>query len=915
MDTWGDALPPTAPGPGPRKKDYNKTPQELVGEFWAKFFSKKPGKVTSIFPRSLYATLLPPSHARGFSSARNAAESYEAAAKECREKVKRIVRECNRTNEKFTDPDFDIESDPDNNCLNGLVRSEPEDAGSGMPVTAGQLHGALDTLVSSQVLGPQASVPINVAEIRNFIGSSNPWASLLGADNDPGAVKSSGSNATTRNAMRQTRNGKPDVKTHARRYDVKAGESYMPGTVHRLDWIFESPQFTLDGYSSSDIKQGSVGDCWWLAAVATIAHRKELIDKVCVARDEECGVYGFVFQRDGEWIHTVIDDNLYLTYEDFDYYGDTYDATGKRAREHRKQNQTGSGALFFSKCADPNETWLPLLEKAYAKVHGDYEAISGGSSGEAVEDMTGGVTTMMETNRVLRKDRLWKELVNSDGEFVFSLSAVGTGWDTQKSGLALGHAYSILQATEEVDEDGKKIRLVKIRNPWGERAYNGIGEWNGPWSDGSKEWTPYWLKKLNHTFGDDGVFWMSFQDMLETFLFLHRTRLFDEKWTVIQQWTSVNVAWVSGYLNTKFLIEVKKAGMVVIVLSQLDDRYFQGFEGQYQFSLHFLLQEENGAPGEHICRVRPVHDWGTRSVSCEIDLEPGRYEVVPKITAVRDAEARVVEDVVREHAEKNPQKLRQVGMQYDLAHAKGGLPDEDDLIAKKKEEEKKKEEDKKRRRKEARKRSKVRIELSAGEDAKVTIEAETGEKEEKAEGKQVTSPKGSEEETKEEEKFEDAVEEKAKTEESVKDEKKVEEKAEKEDGSGKKSEPETQGQQKGDAPAATSAADPKSSGDGEKPAGAQAAGKDGGEGAEKEEEGVDDDDDDDDDDDEDMGAERDESPVEEDDSMPPPWNAVCVVGLRVYAKDAQVSINLVKPKDAEEAASLAVDGQPAGATA
>ncbi|MDA4131973.1 MAG: calpain family cysteine protease [Thaumarchaeota archaeon] len=107
------------------------------------------------------------------------------------------------------------------------------------------------------------------------------------------------------------------------------------------------------------------------------------------------------------------------------------------------------------------------------------------------------------------------------------------------------------------------------RNPWGERSWSGVGEWNGPWSDGSKEWTPYWLKKLNHTFGDDGVFWMAYEDMLETFMFLHRTRLFDEKWTVVQQWTNVNIAWVTGYLQTKFLIEVKKAGMVVIVLSQV----------------------------------------------------------------------------------------------------------------------------------------------------------------------------------------------------------------------------------------------------------------------------------------------------------------------------------------------------------
>jgi hypothetical protein len=53
----------------------------------------------------------------------------------------------------------------------------------------------------------------------------------------------------------------------------------------------------------------------------------------------------------------------------------------------------------------------------------------------------------------------------------------------------------------------------------------------------------------------------------------------------------------------------------------------------------------------------------------------------------------------------------------------------------------------------------------------------------------------------------------------------------------------------------------------------------------------------------------------DDDKTPKTWNAVCVLGLRVYSQDPSVSIKLVKPKDVEEGAILDVDGDTmAGAT-
>lgn len=419
---YGDAVATVAGDLGNVPADDGlKNPQEILNEFWDNLVSKNPGKVTTIFPPTLWANLLPPRHQKAATQGVNAAKSYQAAADDCKARVSRIVRECHRTNEKFSDPDFDIESDFGfmSNCLRGLLANLPDDTPDKSGISSRDMQYALSTLATSGLLGgPLCTVDLSTLS-----------------------------------------------KTLAGQQESSDDGPPMPGSVHRIDWIFDQPAFSIDGYSSSDVRQGANGDCWFISAVATLCTYQELMDKICVARNEECGVYGFVFHRDGEWFPTVVDDNLYLHTDDFDAQGDYYDPRGEKEKKWKKNHQTGSDALHFAKCADPNETWLPLLEKAYAKAHGDYEAIAGGFSGEAIEDLTGGVSTKMKTSRILSKTRLWEELLQVNEQFLFAVSSPGGygGDDHSRKGLALNHAYSLIRAVQEKDEEGNEHKLVLIR--------------------------------------------------------------------------------------------------------------------------------------------------------------------------------------------------------------------------------------------------------------------------------------------------------------------------------------------------------------------------------------------------------------------------------------------------------------------
>jgi len=268
------------------------------------------------------------------------AVSYKQAVQDCIAKVATIVAECRRNNQKYSDPYFDL--DDMDYCLNSLSATSDISSSS---------DGSQDNTVTFDVTQKATSTggPI-------FWGNVQPDSAQQDTASDP-----------------------------------------TPACAKRVGDIFDNPQFYVHRDAHvKDMRQGAEGDCWFISSLGCLCvdtQFPKLVEKLCPpeARDEKVGVYGFIFFRDGEWISEIIDDKLYINAPDYDDCDDDRRAVWDRSHsrldpevsreEYRKTFQSNSDALFYASCANPNETWVPLIEKAFAKAHGDYNAIDGGWPG------------------------------------------------------------------------------------------------------------------------------------------------------------------------------------------------------------------------------------------------------------------------------------------------------------------------------------------------------------------------------------------------------------------------------------------------------------------------------------------------------------------------------------------------------
>ncbi|CAF4410256.1 unnamed protein product [Rotaria socialis] len=255
----------------------------------------------------------------------------------------------------------------------------------------------------------------------------------------------------------------------------------------RIRWPTEDKHYPIAVFNQphpKDIIQGRLGNCWLIAALSLIAEVPQILYKVMITkRHNPVGLYRVRLCNQGIWQVVTIDDLLPVS---------------------------TSNSLVFSR-SKKKQLFAPLIEKALAKMHGSYMALKSGRCDEGLQTLTGEpceVLFLRSSDPEKKPDlnQIWLSILQSRVKgYLMTCPCSNKRFSEQifnRMGLESDHAYSILDARQVNSQ-----RLVRLRNPWGEK------EWKGAVHENWTKWPKALRNKLTTSSVNDGVFWMPWEQM------------------------------------------------------------------------------------------------------------------------------------------------------------------------------------------------------------------------------------------------------------------------------------------------------------------------------------------------------------------------------------------------------------------
>ena len=392
-------------------------------------------------------------------------------------------------------------------------------------------------------------------------------------------------------------------------------------TWKRASEVRDNPQLFLHRHTI--VRTGHWNDASLLGAFGLLGVRPEQLQNLFVAAYPEHGFYQVRYFQFGVWKTLTIDDYLPVDSND---------------------------GLVFAQSEDPNEIWVSLLEKAYAKLHGSYQSLQHGSEQEALMDITGGLVDPLRMSepgdppvplnkRESTYAHVWDTLVQYDAnQWFVGCGAFDKGQVTEGN-YGVGILYNKLYAVVDCRAvQGHK--LVRLRNPWG------LLEWAGRWSDTSEHWTDELQRVLDYRREPDGTFWMSFADFCYFFNRLYLCRLPSDRDSYLFRWYGAWDGTGGGTENHKTFIANQQFALnlaqpsaepvnLYIVLSQPDAP-----DGVYTGIGFYIIETDDNT--QRLLRLTDrevIHGSGferTRQIAMVVSLSSARkYVFVPTTQDLR----------------------------------------------------------------------------------------------------------------------------------------------------------------------------------------------------------------------------------------------------------------------------------------